>query len=139
ARGVLFGASYTDQSATLPALRALTVLAVLCGALAVTRIWWERLTPFLLGLATLIGVAVIGQMVYPRLLHRFRVAPNELDLETPSVLENIRFTRAAYGLDRIEEIEFPADENLSLADFRKKELTLINIRLWAPGPALALF
>ena len=138
-RGVVFGASYTDQFATLPALRALTVLAVLCGALAVAQIWRERLTPFLLGLATLIGVAVIGQMVYPSLLQRFRVAPNELDLETPYVLENIRFTRAAYGLDRIEEVEFPADENLSLADLRKNELTVSNIRLWDPRPLLVTF
>jgi uncharacterized membrane protein (UPF0182 family) len=138
-RGVVFGASYTDYYATLPALRVLTLLAVLCGVLAVAQIWRDRLTPFLLGLATLIGVTVIGQMVYPSLLQRFRVAPNELDLETPYILENIRFTRAAYGLDRIEEVEFPADENLGLADLRKNELTVSNIRLWDPRPLLATF
>jgi uncharacterized membrane protein (UPF0182 family) len=139
ARGVVFGASYTDQFATLPALRALTVLAVLCGFLAVAHIWRQRLTLLFLGLATLIGVAVIGQMVYPSLLQRLRVAPNELDLEGPYILHNIRFTRAAYGLDRIEEVEFPADENLSLADLRKNELTISNIRLWDPNPLLKTF
>lgn len=139
ARGVVFGASYTDQFATLPALRALTVLAVLCGALAVAHIWRQRLTLFFLGLATLIGVAVIGQMVYPSLLQRLRVGPNELDLEGPYILHNIRFTRAAYGLDGIEEVEFPAEENLSLADLRKNELTINNIRLWDPRPLLATF
>jgi hypothetical protein len=138
-RGVVFGAGYSDQFATLPALRVLTALAVLCGALAVTRIWRQRLTPLLLGLATLIGVHVIGQMVYPSLLQRFRVAPNELDLESPYILHNIGFTKAAYGLDRVEEVEFPADENLTLADLRKNELTISNIRLWNPQPLLATF
>jgi len=138
-RGVVFGASYTDVFATLPALRILTVLAAVCGLLCLVHIRRQQLTPLFLALAILVGAAIIGQMVYPNLLQRFRVIPNELDLESPYIIHTIRFTRAAYGLDRIEEIEFPAEENLSEADLRKNKLTINNIRLWDPRPLLATF
>ena len=138
-RGVLFGAAYTDVFAILPALRILTIVAAVCGSLCVAMIWRARMTPFLVSLGILVGAAVIGQMVYPSLLQRLRVVPNELDLESPYILHNIRFTRAAYGLDRIEEVEFPAEENLTLADLRRNALTVNNIRLWDPRPLLATF
>jgi uncharacterized membrane protein (UPF0182 family) len=38
-------------------------------------------------------------------------------------------TRAAYGLDRIQEKEFPADENLDARALARNEITLKNIRL----------
>ena len=138
-RGVVFGASYTDVFATLPALRILTVLATVCGLLCLTQIRRQRVTLLLVGLAILVGTTVIGQFVYPNLLQRFRVVPNELDLESPYIVHNIRFTRIAYGLHRIEEVEFPAEENLTVADLRKNELTVNNIRLWDPQPLLATF
>ncbi len=138
-RGVVFGASYTDLFATLPALRILTVIAVIGGLLCLTQIWRQRFTLLFGGLITLVVVAVIGQIIYPNILQRVRVIPNELDLESPYIVHNIRFTRAAYGLDRIEEVEFPAEENLQMADLRKNELTVSNIRLWDPRPLLATF
>jgi uncharacterized protein len=138
-RGVVFGASYTDVFATLPALRLLTILAAICGVLCLAQIWRQRMTPFLVSLGILVGVSVIGQAVYPALLQRLRVVPNELDLEGPYIQHNIRFTLTAYGLDRIEEVEFPAEENLTLAHLRKNALTVNNIRLWDPRPLLATF
>lgn len=138
-RGAVFGPSYTDHFATLPALRILTGLAAVCGFLCLIQIWRRRLTFLLGGLALLVAVAIIGQLVYPNILQRLRVIPNELDLESPYIVHNIRFTRAAYGLDRIEEVEFPAEENLSMADLRKNQLTVSNIRLWDPRPLLATF
>jgi uncharacterized membrane protein (UPF0182 family) len=138
-RGVVFGASYTDVFATLPALRILTLLAAACGLLSLIHIWRQRLTPLFVGLAILVGAAVVGQTLYPNILQRFRVVPNELDLESPYIVNNIRFTRAAYGLDRIQEVEFPAEENLTTADLRKNELTVNNIRLWDTQPLLSTF
>ena len=138
-RGVVFGASYSDVFATLPALRFLTVLAAACGLLCFTQIWRDRPKMLFVSLTVLLGAAIVGQMVYPNLLQRFRVVPNELDLESPYIVHNIRFTRAAYGLDRIEEVDFPAEENLTMADLRKNELTVNNIRLWDTRPLLATF
>ncbi len=138
-RGVVFGAGYADVHAQLPVLWALLVLtglvAVLC--LATIRLWSWR--PLLWSLAALVGVAILGGVAYPGLIQRYRVSPNEIDKEKPYIDFNIRYTRLAYGLDNIEEREFPAEETLTLQDLRKNEATLKNIRLWDTRPLLATY
>ena len=76
---------------------------------------------------------------YPALLQRFRVTPNELAAERPFIEHNIRMTRAAFGLDRIEEQEFPADETLDARALSRNEATIKNIRLWDYRPLLRTF
>ena len=72
---------------------------------------------------------VVGLGVYPNLLQRFRVVPNELEKERPYIEQNVKFTRMAYGLDRIQEEEFPAAETLRLEDLQRNDPTIKNIRL----------
>ncbi len=138
-RGVAFGAGYADVHAHLPVLWALLVLtglsAVLC--LVTIRLWSWR--PLLWSLAALVGVAILGGVAYPGLIQRYQVSPNEIDKEKPYIDFNIRYTRLAYGLDNIEEREFPAEETLTLQDLRKNEATLKNIRLWDTRPLLATY
>jgi hypothetical protein len=117
----------------------LLVLTGLVGVLCLVtiRLWTWR--PLLWSLAALVGVAVLGGVVYPGLMQRYRVSPNEIDKEKPYIDFNIRYTRLAYGLDNIEEREFPAEETLTLQDLRKNEATLKNIRLWDTRPLLATY
>ncbi len=138
-RGVVFGAGYADVHAQLPVLKALMVMAGLVGVLCLVtiRLWSWR--PLLWSLAALVGVAILGGGVYPALLQRYRVSPNEIDKEKPYIDFNIRYTRLAYGLDNIEEREFPAEETLTLQDLRKNEATLKNIRLWDTRPLLSTY
>ncbi|HEY5594437.1 MAG TPA: UPF0182 family protein, partial [Nitrospiria bacterium] len=112
-RGVVAGAVYADVHARIPALNLLAGLALL-AALAViaggyTRGWRLPLT----AIAALAAVSILGLSVYTDLLHRFRVLPNEIVFERPYIQENIKSTRYAYGLNNIEEQEFPAEENLT--------------------------
>src|SRR5499425_1199166 len=122
-RGIVFGASYTDVHATLPMLGALAVLAALTAVACAAQI----------------VVWVVGLGMYPAFLQRLRVAPNELAAERPYIEHNIRMTRAAYGLDRIQEREFPADETLDARALARNEVTLKNIRLWDYRPLLRTF
>ena len=138
-RGVVFGASYTDVNATLPVLGALTLLAALAAGSCVLQIARPGLRLVGGGLGLLAVVWVLGLGVYPALLQRFRVAPNELAAERPFIEHNIRMTRQAYGLDRIQEKEFPADENLDARALARNEATIKNIRLWDYRPLLRTF
>ena len=138
-RGVVFGASYTDVNATLPMLLALTALsgvaAVAC-AIQVARPGL-RLVGGALGLLGIVWIVGLG--IYPALLQAYRVKPNELVFERPFIEHNIRMTRAAFGLDRIEEKEFPADETLDARALARNEPTMKNIRLWDYRPLLRTF
>ncbi len=138
-RGVVFGASYTDVNASLPVLGVLAGLTLLCAAACFVQVWrpgWRLLGA---GLVVLGAVWVGGLGVYPALLQRLRVTPNELAAEHPYIIQNIRMTRQAYGLDRVEEKDFPAEENLSPAALDRNHVTIKNIRLWDHRPLLTTF
>jgi hypothetical protein len=60
----------------------------------------------------------------------FQVKPNELVRELPYIANNIAMTRKAWGLDRFEQREFPAETTVAAADAANNQSTLQNIRLW---------
>jgi uncharacterized protein len=138
-RGIVFGAAYTDIYASLPVLGALAVFAVLCAVACVAQIARSGLRLVAGGLIALALVWVVGLGVYPALLQRLRVTPNELAAERPFIEHNIRMTRQAYGLDRIVEREFPADETLDARALERNSATIKNIRLWDYRPLLRTF
>ena len=138
-RGVAFGAGYADVHAQLPVLKALVVLAGLVAVLCLVTIRLRSWRPLLWSVAALVGVAILGGVVYPGVIQRYQVSPNEIVKEKPYIDFNIRYTRLAYGLDNIEEREFPAEQTLTLQDLRKNEATIKNIRLWDTRPLLATY
>jgi hypothetical protein len=138
-RGAAFGASYADVYALLPALRVLCFLslaaAVIC-VLQMSRPGWRFL---IAGVAVLLVAHVIGVQLYPYILQRFRVIPNEVEAERQFIERTIKFSRLAYGLDKIASQEFPAEEQLTAADIKRNDATIKNIRLWDHRPLLASY
>jgi hypothetical protein len=138
-RGASYGAGYADIHSVLPALRVLTFIALLASAICVTQIYRDGLRLLILGLGVLVVAHAAGLNGYPALLQRFRVAPNEIVAERPFIERNIKFTRLAFGLDKVESQEFPAEENLTAEDLKRNESTIDNIRLWEHRPLLATY
>jgi uncharacterized protein len=138
-RGNAFGAGYADVYANLPALRVLTFFALAMAGVCVAQIYREGFRTLLLGIGGLVAVHAVGLNVYPMLLQRFRVTPNEIAAERPFIERNIKFTRLAFGLDKIESKEFPAEQRLSPADLKRHESTINNVRLWDHRPLLATY
>jgi uncharacterized membrane protein (UPF0182 family) len=77
--------------------------------------------------------------LWPALMQRFVVQPNELARERPYIAHQIAFTRQAFGLDGIVEREFPARSELSPAMLQRNAGTLENVRLWDYRPLLATY
>src|SRR5438034_1273854 len=138
-RGIVFGASYTDIHASLPALGVLTVVGAVAALACLAQIARPGLRLVAGGLIVLGLVWVIALGIYPALLQRFSVTPNELVAERPFIEHNIRMTRQAYGLDRIVEQSFPADETLDARALERNAPTIENIRLWDHRPLLRTF
>lgn len=129
-RGAAFGASYTDIYAQLPALKAMTALAVLVALLAFATPRLRNYRVLLGGLGALLAVSFVLGTVVPSLVQNFVVRPNEIAKETPFIKLNIQNTRSAYNLDRIREQPFPVAEGLTRADLDAAGGTIGNIRLW---------
>jgi uncharacterized protein len=138
-RGVVTGAIYSDVHARIPMLNLMAALSLLSAAAVIAGGFGRGWRVPLAAIALLFAVHILGLSIYPDLLHRFRVLPNEIVLERPFIEENIKATRFAFGLNNIEEQEFPAEENLTVQDLAKNDLTLKNVRLWDHRPLLATY
>ena len=131
-RGKVFGASYTDVVAHLPALNLLILISLFGAVLLLVNIkrrgWLLPVTAISLWLAVSI---IVGGLV-PAAIQRFRVIPDELNKELIYVENHIEYTRLAYGLDAIEEKSFAASPNLTKENIANNQQTVDNIRLWDP-------
>ena len=138
-RGLVAGATYIDVNARLPLMNPQMLLAVVVAALILVNIFVRRSLLVFVGIGAYIVVAVVGSTVYPALLHKFVVAPNELVKETPYILRNIAATRKGFGLDVVEERNLSGQTGLSREDVEKNGATISNIRLWDHRPLLDTF
>ncbi|MSP13307.1 MAG: UPF0182 family protein [Chloroflexi bacterium] len=134
--GVVYGAGYTDVNATLVAYNVLMVLTFVLGILLlaslVTRNLWLPL-----GVLVLWGVAAVSlTSIYPGIIQRYVVVPNEFTREAPYILNDIDMTRKAYGLDRIQEVNVDPRTTITSNTLNNHLTTLRNVRLWDYRPLL---
>jgi uncharacterized membrane protein (UPF0182 family) len=137
--GVVAGASYADVHARMPALRVLIVAAL--AGVAVTA-WQGVVGGHLRSLWMAAGLYVLvslGGGAYAAIIQRFVVAPNEQVRETPFIVHNIKATRDAFALDRVEERGLSGDARLTRADLERNAATIENVPLWNERPLLDTF
>src|SRR5690606_13089770 len=77
-----------------------------------------------------IAIAILAGNVYPGLVQRFQVNPNELNLERQYIQNNIEFTRTAFDLDTIELRSYEISGNVTVEDLMAEQETVRNVRLW---------
>ncbi|GAB4460117.1 MAG: UPF0182 family protein [Anaerolineae bacterium] len=133
-RGVAFGASYTDVNVSLPALWVMVAVALATGVILLINILLRKQALSLGAIFIWILVGIIGTGVVPGIVQRYIVEPNELAREAPFIENNIEFTNFAYGLNQIQERDFPSVEPLTPAMVAEEGLFLKNIRLWDYRP-----
>ena len=138
-KGSFYGAGYVDVNSRLITYRILTFLTPLAGMLLAAGIWKGAWRTALLPPLVVVALYVIGNRVYPGLLQKFKVSPNELALETPYIENNIKFTRFGFDLEKIETIPFDVDTKLTAADVASNDATIKNIRLWDHAPLLKTY
>ena len=135
-KNAFFGAGYTDLHAQNFAYRLMLVLSVVLAILLLYNLHFKAWR--IPGYSALgyIGAIVLFSWLGPLLFEQFVVKPNELTLETPYIRHSIDFTRKAYGLDRVEEVPFPAESNLTYQDVQKNAATVQSIPLWDRRPLM---
>lgn len=131
-RGVVVGPSYTDVHAHLPALKLLAVISVISAVLFIVNIWVRRISLPLAAVAIWILFAVLAGGLWPLVVQRFSVEPQELQREKPYIARNIAATREGFGLSDVSTQLFPASSSLSDEDVDKNQPLLKNVRLWDP-------
>ena len=138
-RGAVDGASYTDVRAQLPALNMLIVISIAAAVLFFVNRWLRGwvLPVIAVGLWSFVSV-VIGS-IYPTVVQKVSVEPNELQKESKFIDRNIAATRAAFGLDKVVVKDFGYEEGLDAAAIQANQRVIDDIRLWDPDVAQATF
>ena len=138
-RGVVFGASYTDINASLYALYAQMAFMVLAGLVMLVNVFRFSIRPLIIAGGLWLAATLLVGGIYPALLQRYEVEPNELVRETPYIQFNIDSTRLAFNLDKIETRDFVEVDPLNRADLDDNSDVLSNIRLWDYRPLQATY
>jgi uncharacterized membrane protein (UPF0182 family) len=133
-RGVVFGASYTDLNASLWALRAQLLFMGLTALAVFYNFFRFSLRPILISGALWLFATLILGGLYPSLLQRYAVEPNEIERERPYIDNNIAFTRLAFDLEKIDMRPFDQVSDLSEQDLELNEEVVNNVRLWDYRP-----
>jgi len=138
-QGPAFGASYTDVHVRIPVFRVLMVLSLLWSLFLIYNAFRPKMKLILIsGGVWLIAILALANGL-PILVQQIVVKPNELAKESSFIAHNIEFTRKAYNLNNIKEVDFETDEELSAEDFNRHDVTIQNIRVWDERPLLQTY
>jgi uncharacterized membrane protein (UPF0182 family) len=137
--GTIQAATYTDIHAQAPAYTILTFVTLAAAVLLLANIWFKTLWAIALAGGAWIAISLLVGGVYPGIVQRFNVVPNELSLEREFIARHIGSTRAAYGLDTIDQRRFTGEQALGRALIDANQATLDNMRLWDYRPLLITF
>ena len=136
--GLMGGPTYSDVYGRLPLLTA-QALATAAAALLVGIGLARKRNNLILTGAGAAAAAWAAATVYPDLLQRFSVLPNELNLEAPFIVHHVDATRRAFDLQNVDERWLSGDHDLDAEDIANNQPTIVNVRLWDHAPLLNTF
>ncbi|MFD4373535.1 UPF0182 family protein [Streptomyces sp. NPDC058486] len=99
ATGNWTGLRFVDANAYLPAKTILFCIAVICAVLFFATLWRRTWQLPVIGFGLMVLSAVLIGGLYPAIVQKFQVQPNEQAKEAPYIQKNIDATRKAYAID----------------------------------------
>jgi uncharacterized membrane protein (UPF0182 family) len=134
ATGNWTGLRYVDANAYLPAKTILFCIAAICALLFFATIWRRTWQLPVIGFGLMVLSAILIGGLYPAIVQKFQVQPNEQAKEAPYVEKNLSATRQAYGIDGTEVEEYAGvSETTDKAKLRKDADTTASIRMLDPN------
>ncbi|CEK20176.1 UPF0182 family protein [Chthonomonas calidirosea] len=129
--GIFVGADYVDVHYRLFAIHVEIVLLIITAVTCLMALKTWRLKPAIWSGGAWLAATILLGGVVPQAAQTLQVAPNQFGLERPYIQRNIQFTRSAYGLEHVLQVNnFPAALSLNASVLEKNRATLDNVRLW---------
>jgi uncharacterized membrane protein (UPF0182 family) len=144
--GVVVGPGWTDTNILIPAYNIIAAIMIFVSILLLIpylrnkyknlftrfRINSTNAPVFILGsiAGSIILLWFILLTLIPGGFEAFFVKPNEITFERPYITNNIKFTRYGFGLNKVEEKEFPESGNFTMNTVKNNPAIFNNIRLW---------
>ncbi|MFJ9678733.1 UPF0182 family protein [Streptomyces sp. NPDC101194] len=96
------GLRYVDANAYLPAKTILFCIAAICAVLFFATLWRRTWQLPMIGFGLMVLSAILIGGLYPAIVQKFQVQPNEQAKEAPFIRKNIEATRDAYDIDNAQ-------------------------------------
>jgi hypothetical protein len=138
-QGPAFGASYTDVHIKILAYKVIILVSIGFAVVLFINAFKIRAKLILISAGIWIGVVLVLGTGLPVLVQKVIVKPNELVKEAPYIAHNIDYTRKAYNLNKIKEVDFEVNDQLSAQDLKQHDVTIQNIRIWDERPLLQTY
>ncbi|MCA1220489.1 UPF0182 family membrane protein [Streptomyces sp. 8L] len=134
ATGNWTGLRYVDANAYLPAKTILFCIAVICAVLFFATLWRRTWQLPLIGFGLMVLSAILIGGLYPAIVQKFTVQPNEQAKEAPYIQKNIDATRSAYGIASAKVSDYSGKGGTaSKAEQRKAADSAASYRLVDPN------
>jgi uncharacterized membrane protein (UPF0182 family) len=105
------GLKYVDANAYLPAKTILFCIAAICAILFFATLWRRTWQLPVIGFGLMVLSAILIGGLYPAIVQKFQVEPNEQAKEAPYIEKNIKATREAYGIDDAQVTDYSGRSN----------------------------
>ncbi|MFL6109201.1 MAG: UPF0182 family protein [Marmoricola sp.] len=130
--GLVTGMTYSRQHAVLPSKNILIAIAVICAILFFVNVYRRTWMLPGVGLALFALSAVLIGMIWPAMVQKFQVKPDEPDKESSYIAKNITATRDAYGLQDTQITPYDATTSLKASDVINSK-SIPGVRLLDPS------
>jgi uncharacterized membrane protein (UPF0182 family) len=129
------GLRYVDANAYLPAKTILVAIAAICALLFFATLWRRTWQLPVIGFGLMVLSAILIGGLYPAIVQKFQVQPNEQAKESPYVEKNIEATRDAYAIDQTDVKDYAGvpTPGTDKAQLRKTADTTASVRLLDPN------
>ncbi|MFD3697419.1 UPF0182 family protein [Streptomyces sp. NPDC058646] len=129
------GLRYVDANAYLPAKTILVAIAAICAVLFFATLWRRTWQLPVIGFGLMVLSAILIGGLYPAIVQKFQVQPNEQAKESPYVEKNIAATRDAYGIAKTEVSDYAGipDPKADKNKLRQDADTTASVRLLDPN------
>ncbi|WP_328322096.1 UPF0182 family membrane protein [Streptomyces sp. NBC_00388] len=111
ATGNWTGLRYVDANAYLPAKTILFCIAVICALLFFATLWRRTWQLPVIGFGLMVLSAILIGGLYPAIVQKFTVEPNEQAKEAPYIQKNIDATRKAYNIAGTDVDDYSGKSN----------------------------
>ncbi|MFI6930533.1 UPF0182 family protein [Streptomyces sp. NPDC050287] len=127
------GLRYVDANAYLPAKTILFCIAVICALLFFATLWRRTWQLPVIGFGLMVLSAILIGGLYPAIVQKFQVQPNEQAKEAPYVAKNLKATREAYGIDDAKVSEYEGKSTTEKTKLRDDATDAASIRIMDPN------
>ncbi|MDJ0384378.1 UPF0182 family protein [Streptomyces sp. G-G2] len=129
------GLRYVDANAYLPAKTILFCIAAICAVLFFATLWRRTWQLPVIGFGLMVLSAILIGGLYPAIVQKFQVQPNEQAKESPYVEKNIKATRDAYGIADTDVKDYAGvpSAGTDKAQLRQTAASTASIRLLDPN------